>query len=105
MNSVRYQYVSTRRRRHPVTVAYVAAESSDQITITLGASFCHEADRFSRHLGREIAEGRLSRSPFRFTIPFDREQTPAFGKAVADSLRHFVESHEHKISTAYSRKD
>jgi hypothetical protein len=104
MSSVRYQYVSTRRRRHPVTIAYTAAEDSTQITITLGASFCHESDRFSRHLGREIAEGRLSRAPFRFTIPFDRDQTPAYGKTVADGLRDFVEAHDHQISNAYSRK-
>jgi len=104
MSSIRYQYVPTRRRRHPVTVAYTASEDSTQITITLGASFCHENDRFSRHLGREIAEGRMNRAPFRFSIPFDRNQTSAYGKAVADGLRAFVESHDHQISNAYSRK-
>jgi hypothetical protein len=104
MSSIRYQYVPTRRRRHPVTVAYTAAEDSTQITITLGASFCHENDRFSRHLGREIAEGRMNRAPFRFSIPFDRNQTSAYGKTVADGLRAFVELHDHQISNAYSRK-
>lgn len=104
MNPVRFQYVNTRRRRYPVTVAYTTSESDGQITITMGASFCHETDRFSRHLGREIAEGRMSRAPFRFSIPFDRTQTAAYGKAVADGLRDFVESREHQISVAYSRK-
>lgn len=104
MSSVRYQYVSTRRRRYPVTVAYTASEDSGQITITMGASFCHESDRFLRHRGREIAEGRMSRAPFRFSIPFDRTQTNAYGKAVADGLRDFVEQHDHQISVAYSRK-
>lgn len=104
MSTVRYQYISTRRRRYPVTVAYTTVEDSGQITIILGASFCHESDRFSRPLGREIAEGRMSRSPFKFSIPFDRTQTTAYGKAVTEGLRDFVESHDHHISTTYSRK-
>jgi hypothetical protein len=104
MNPIRYQYVTVRRRRNPVTIAYTSAEENGQIVITLGASFCHSTDRFNRIRGRGIAEGRMSRAPFRFSIPFDRTQTNAYGKAVADGLRDFVSSHHHQISATYSRK-
>lgn len=55
----RFQYVSVPRRRNPVTVAYTARESGNEIEITIGASFCSSRDRFNRRLGRQIAEGRL----------------------------------------------
>jgi len=58
----RFQYVFVPRRRHPVTVAYRARRTSEtQIEVTLGAAFCSNRDRFTRPLGREIAEGRLLR--------------------------------------------
>lgn len=105
LNSIRYQYVSTRNRRHPVTIAYSTSECDlrEEITVTVGASFCHKSDRFNRHRGREIAEGRMNRVPFRFTIPFDRKVTTAYGKTVSDGLRKFFEENEYKISMTYSR--
>jgi hypothetical protein len=103
MSPVRFQYITTRRRRYPVIVAYQTQEESGQILITMGASFCHESDRFSRPLGREIAEGRMHHSPFRFWINFDRTQNSAYGKTVSEGLRNFVESHDHLISVTYSR--
>lgn len=102
-DSVRYQYVTLRRRRHPVTIAYTSSESDGQITIRLGASFCLADERFNRSRGREIATGRMSRTPFQFSIPFDRNQTGAYGRAVAEGLREYVTSNAYQISTTYSR--
>jgi len=104
MNPIRYQYISTRRRRYPIIVAYTTSEDASQINVTLGASFCHESDQFSRPLGREIAEGRMNRAPFRFSIPYDRNVQNAYGKTVAEGLRDYVENYYHQISVAYSRK-
>lgn len=103
MNSVRYQYVSTRNRRHPVTVAYTTSEKEGSILVTIGASFCHKTDRFVRRSGREIAENRFRAGQvFQFSIPFDRTVTSAYGKTVSDGLRNYVENNDYKISLTYS---
>jgi hypothetical protein len=70
MNAQMNTQVNTRliyvvsRRRNPVTVAYRAAETTNdgrsEIEIDFGAAFCSNGDRFNRVLGRKIAEGRLN---------------------------------------------
>jgi hypothetical protein len=89
---IRYQYVSTPRRRNPVTVAYTAREIDSMIEITLGASFCSSRDRFNRPLGRRIAEGRLTRGEaIVFTGRRDND-TETYGRAIVRLIEDFIAS-------------
>jgi len=105
MDTTRYQYVNIRRRRSPVTVAYIASEADGNIIIALGASFCHSSmDRFNRKRGREIAEGRLERNPLHISFPIDRSGQVAFGKIISTGLNTYVASNARKIIELYTRQ-
>ncbi len=104
MSIVRYQYVSAPRRRHPITVAYTAEETSDGlITVSMGLSFCHKMDHFSRQLGREIAQGRMEKVPHIIRIPLNRTQPVSFGKLVAQNIDSFVQDNSRYMSDSYRR--
>lgn len=104
MSNVRYQYVSTPRRRHPITVAYTAEETDGLLTIRLGASFCHNKDRFSRQRGREIAQGRMMKLSRDLSIPVDRTQSVAFGKLIAESIDSYIQTNARVMSDLYSAR-
>jgi hypothetical protein len=103
--NTRLIYVVSRRRRNPVTVAYRAAETTNdgrsEIEIDFGAAFCSNGDRFNRVLGRKIAEGRLNSRPITRRIPY----TPgtSFSHAVSSYIRNTILKENTKISSIYSR--
>lgn len=102
MSTTRFQYVAISRRRNPIIIAYTHDEEGGMIFVTFGASFCHENDRFSRRLGRQIAEGRMNHSPMHFTVPFDGEMS--FGQTITSGIRTYVEENHHHISIGYSNR-
>mgnify|MGYP000985069004 CR=1 FL=1 len=103
--NTRLIYVVSRRRRNPVTVAYRAAETTNdgrnEIEIDFAAAFCSNGDRFNRALGRKIAEGRLNSRPITRRIPY----TPgtSFSYAVSSYIRNTILKENTKISSIYSR--
>ena len=103
--NTRLIYVVSRRRRNPVTVAYRAAETTNdgrnEIEIDFAAAFCSNGDRFNRVLGRKIAEGRLNSRPITRRIPY----TPgtSFSYAVSSYIRNVIVKENTKISSIYSR--
>jgi len=83
------QFVRTPRRRNPVSTAYRAQERGELVFVQIAASFCHSNDRFNRHLGRKIAEGRLSSHPANFA--YVRNVTQNFNAELATEVRKYVE--------------
>jgi len=90
MSRTYYQYITLPRRRNPSVTAYQAEESGGSVTIRLGASFCHNRDRFNRTLGRQIAEGRMSSVPRTFS--FKRDDRP-FHIQIASMVEDYIRNH------------
>ena len=90
MSRTYYQYITLPRRRNPSVTAYQAEESNGSVTIRLGASFCHNRDRFNRTLGRQIAEGRMNSVPRIFS--FKRDDRP-FHIQIASMVEDYVRNH------------
>lgn len=88
----RFQFVHTRRRRNPVTVAYVVDGSN---TVTLAASFCSPLDRFNRARGRQIAEARLNRSQISFQVVQNDDET--FNQAVSRHINTYIRRHSRVV--------
>lgn len=60
---IRFQYVHVKRRRHPVSIAYVMQPDPSLpsgMAIRFAAAFCNDHDRFHRKNGRELATDRLN---------------------------------------------
>lgn len=60
---IRFQYVHLKRRRHPISIAYVMQPDSSLpsgMAIRFAAAFCNDRDRFHRKNGRELATDRLN---------------------------------------------
>lgn len=96
----RFQYVHSSRRRNPIVVAY-RAESDDEgrIVVNLAVSFCSEADRFNRTLGRSIAAGRLQKRAYSFYVnPLEGE---SFNQAVTRGINQEVSRKQHKIMATF----
>jgi hypothetical protein len=101
---IRYQYVTTPRRRNPVTVAYTARETEFGIEITLGASFCSSRDRFNRPLGRRIAEGRLTRGEaIVFTGRRDND-AETYGQAIVRLIEDFITSRSTDVMARFCQR-
>ena len=98
---IRYQYVSTPRRRNPVTVAYTAREIDSNIEITLGASFCSSRDRFNRPLGRRIAEGRLIRGEAIVFTGRRDNSNETYGQAVVRLIENFITSRSTDVMSRF----
>ena len=101
---IRYQYVSAPRRRNPVIVAYTAREIDSRIEITLGASFCSSRDQFNRHLGRRIAEGRLTRGGAIVFTGYRNNDAETYGQAVVRTIDEFIKSHSTDVMARFCQR-
>ena len=77
-SSIRFYYL------HPynghITIAYKVNGNS----ITMGAAFCSPSDSFTKKVGRQIAAGRMAKSPH--TLECDGEIRDGDGKILGENV-------------------
>lgn len=95
---VRYQYVKIPLLQNPVTIAYkIISKSYDPILLLeAGFSVCHKKDKFSKEIGRKIAEGRMNKKPF-FVAFANQNTSVSFGKRIVGSIYSYVEKNIEEI--------
>jgi len=98
MSRVSFQYLNVNRRRHPAILSYRWEEVDGIVTVFLGASFCHNKDRFNRSLGRQIAEGRMNSRPQIFR--FNRNEMP-FHIQIVEEVRSYFSNFNDRRVTRY----
>lgn len=98
---IRFQYVHVKRRRHPVSVAYVMQPDPalpSGMSIRFAAAFCNDYDRFHRKNGRELATDRLN-SMDGIVLPIEIGTQPSedggtytesLNQAIVREIRSFV---------------
>lgn len=96
MSRVSFQYLTVNRRRHPAILSYRWEEMNDVVTVFLGASFCHNKDRFNRALGRQIAEGRMNSRPQIFR--FSRNDLPFHIQIVEEVRSYFSDFNDRRVT-------
>lgn len=98
---IRFQYVHLKRRRHPISIAYVMqpdASLPSGMAIRFAAAFCNDHDRFHRKNGRELATDRLN-STDGIVLPIEIGSTvnldgidivESLNQAIVREIRHYV---------------
>jgi len=89
----RYQYLKVPGHKYPATLSYeVVSPSTDtNLTMIVGISFCHNKDRFSRDMGRSIADGRREKAPL-YVCFANLDANTSFGKRIVESIHRWFDS-------------